>query len=291
MDLKQFMKFALSEAKTSLKEGNNGFGAVIIKDSIIVASAHDQEVTKSDPTAHAEMIAIRIAAEKIGKDMKDCILISTHEPCPMCSSAIVWSGISGIAYGYSIKEAIAQGRNRIDLSCTEIFERAGVRLEVYENILHEECSVLYRKDVRDTIKMLRKADKERLEKINQDLIEKRLCWFENQDFKFKRTDSELPDLGYKLLLNKLNISAEEALVVERSENKIIFHSKNFCPALEACKILDLDTRTICKVAYEESMDSLMKKIDPRLEFKRNYEKLRPYSNYCEEMIILNRFNS
>jgi tRNA(adenine34) deaminase len=289
MDLKQFMKIALLEAKTSLKEGNNGFGAVILKDGIIISSAHDMEVTKSDPTSHAEMNVIRFAAEKIGKDLKDCILVSTHEPCPMCSSAIVWAGISGIAYGYSIKEAIAQGRKRIDLSCMEIFERAGVRLDVYENILHEECSILYRKDVRDAIKVLRGADKERLEKINQDLIEKRLCWFEKQVFKLDGTDNELPDMGYKLLLEKLDISAEEAPVIERSKNKIIFHSKNFCPALEACKILDLDTRMICKTAYEESMDLLLKKIDPRLEFKRNYEKLRPYSDYCEEIIILNKF--
>jgi tRNA(Arg) A34 adenosine deaminase TadA len=56
----EFMNVALKEAKASLKEGNNGFGAVIIKDNSILVSAHDKEETESDPTSHAELNAIRL---------------------------------------------------------------------------------------------------------------------------------------------------------------------------------------------------------------------------------------
>ena len=60
---------------------------------------------------------------------------------------------------------------------------------------------------------------------------------------------------------------------------------NFCPTLEACKILNLDTRKICKLYNENATDVLIKQIDKNLIFVRNYKKLRPYSEYCEEMII------
>jgi tRNA(adenine34) deaminase len=130
MDYDEFMKIALAEAKTSLKEGNNGFGAVIIKDNSILVSTHDQEETESDPTSHAELNAIRLASRKYGRNLEDCILIATHEPCPMCATAIVWSGIKTLVYGYSITEAIAEGRKRINLTCQELFARANADIKV-----------------------------------------------------------------------------------------------------------------------------------------------------------------
>jgi hypothetical protein len=59
---------------------------------------------------------------------------------------------------------------------------------------------------------------------------------------------------------------------------------NFCPTLEACRILELDTRNVCKKLNENSTGLLIRQLDNRLEFSRNYKKLRPYSEYCEEMI-------
>ena len=76
-------------------------------------------------------------------------------------------------------------------------------------------------------------------------------------------------------------------MVMKTDRKIVFHSQNFCPTLEACKILDLDTRVICKEVNEGPTNALVKQISERLEFRRNYEQLRPYCDYCEEMIVLN----
>jgi len=69
-------------------------------------------------------------------------------------------------------------------------------------------------------------------------------------------------------------------------NRIIIHSKNFCPTLEACRILNMDTRFVCRHLTENPTTELIRQLHPRLRFCRNYEKLRPHSAYCEEMIVL-----
>ncbi len=74
--------------------------------------------------------------------------------------------------------------------------------------------------------------------------------------------------------------------MDRQKTKIVIHSKNFCPTLEACKILGLDTREVCKELNEEPTQALLQQLDPRLAFTRNYNALRPYEEFCEEMIIL-----
>lgn len=282
----EFMNIALEEAKLSLKEGNNGFGAVIIKGNSVLVSIHDKEETESDPTSHAELNAIRIASQKYGRNLEDCVLISTHEPCPMCATAIVWSGIKTVVYGYSIAEAIAEGRKRINLTCKELFEKANANIIVQEGVMHDQCSLLYRKDVRDEIKKLRGAKKEDLESLQNHLFCKRIEWYKKNQAQLGLNNQDLVLNGYELLLKKLEINPEEAPIVMKTKNKVVFHSKNFCPTLEACKILGLDTRMICKNVNEKPTDALVKQLNNKLEFARNYEKLRPYCDYCEEMVLL-----
>ncbi|MHC1772210.1 MAG: nucleoside deaminase [Flexilinea sp.] len=286
MELEQDMRIAIKEAEASLREGNNGFGAVIVRDGKIIASSHDKEDTQKDPTSHAEMNVIRQASKKLGKKLSGCFLVSTHEPCPMCASAIVWSGITDIAYGYSIKEAILQGRKRLNFPCTEIFNRAEVNIKVYAGILQTECSVLYREDVRKEIDHLRNTDDSMLGTLNADSASRRTKWFQENKSRFGFINSDLLDSGYRLLLERFHISSDEAPIIKKTDNEIVFHSMNFCPTLEACKILKLDTRHVCKRLNESSTDTLIKQIDCRLSFSRNYNKLRPYTEYCEEMISL-----
>ncbi len=89
-----------------------------------------------------------------------------------------------------------------------------------------------------------------------------------------------------MLLAKLGISESEAPVVQRAEGRVVFHSRNFCPTLEACNILGLDTRRVCRLYGEEATDRLIRRLDPRLRFSRNYEMIRPRGEYCEELIEL-----
>jgi len=286
MGLAQYMRIAIKEAEESLREGNNGFGAVICKDGKVVSSSHDREDTEGDPTSHAEMNAIRAASGILGKKLTGCVLVSTHEPCPMCASAIVWAGITDIAYGYSIKDALLQGRKRMDISCAEVFSRGGANIGITDGVLKEECSVLYRGDVRKEIERLRNADDRVLRELSDDSVKRRTQWFLENKSSFSFISSDLLDSAYRLLLERLRITPDEAPVVEKTERRIVFHSMNFCPTLEACRILGLDTREVCKKMNEYSTDQLLKQLDRRLRFSRNYDKLRPDSKYCEEMICI-----
>jgi tRNA(Arg) A34 adenosine deaminase TadA len=283
-NLEDFMNIAIEEAKTSLKEGNSGFGAVIIKGSDLISKAHDTDKTSNDPTAHAEITAIRFAADKNKGDFSGCRLVSTHEPCPMCATAIVWAGIKKIAYGYSIQESLLQGRKRIDFSCKELFHRSGAKVEVLSDIKKEDCALLYNSQVRNSIEQLRNADSLKLAQLAADLTKRRVDWFYRQ--KINQVSDNCLDPAYRLFLEKLGIRAEEAPIVERRKDRLVIHSKNFCPTLEACKILDLDTRVICKMLSERPTQALLARLNPKLRFKRNYNSIRPFTPYCEEMIVV-----
>ena len=284
--LETFMVVAIEEAKTSLQEGNCGFGAVIAKNSELIAKAHDTEKTIGNSTAHAEMTVIRSASSKLGRDLSGCIMIATHEPCPMCATAVLWSGITEIAYGYSIKDAIKQGRKRIDLSCKELFKRGGKEIRVHEALLHDQCSILYNKEVRDGIDQLRDADKQKLEALAEDLSKKRLRWYAEHGHRLATDGEDILHAAYRVFLQKLGITEDQAPIVRCDEKHLTLHSSNYCPTLEACNLLDLDTKFVCKYLTEKPTTDLIRQIHPKLRFTRNYKHLRPHSDYCEEMIIL-----
>ncbi|MCC8181124.1 MAG: nucleoside deaminase [Planctomycetes bacterium] len=284
VNLESAMKVAIGEAEESLRQGNKGFGAVIVKDGNIIAKAHDWEETDADPTSHAEINAIKISAKTLGKNLAGCILLSTSEPCPMCAFAIAWSGIREMAYGYSIADAMAQGRRRIAFPCPEAFDRAGIAVTVHHGILQQECSVLYRADVRKEIENLRNADDAALRALNEDSAARRTAWFHGNKDKLAIDPGDPLQSAYGMLVERFRTVPEEMPVVERAESRIVFHSMNFCPTLEACRILRLDTRHVCKCLNEASTNTLVKQIDGRLRFSRNYKNLRPYASYCEEAI-------
>jgi tRNA(adenine34) deaminase len=99
-DHRYFMEYALKEALWAFDEGEVPVGAIIVKDDMIIGRGHNRTEVLKDATAHAEMIALTSAAEKIGDWRLDgCLLYSTIEPCVMCSGAAVLSRIKCIIYG------------------------------------------------------------------------------------------------------------------------------------------------------------------------------------------------
>jgi len=98
----------------------------------------------------------------------------------------------------------------------------------------------------------------------------------------------LPRQAYTLvLLGYLGLDPRTVPVVYEDDRTIIWRSPNFCPTLEACRRLDLDTRVVCRSAAEDSVQALIARLDPRLRFSRNYATgIRPYADYCEEQIVL-----
>ena len=133
---------------------------------------------------------------------------------------------------------------------------------------------------------LRGASDQRLREYDRASAGRRLQWYRE-----RFSDRPLPgrdplEQAYRLLLARLGIGEEDAPIVERGPDRLVFHSRNFCPTLEACRILDLDTRRVCRLYNEGATGELLRQVDPRLVFRRNYEKLRPYAAYCEEIIEL-----
>jgi guanine deaminase len=99
--MNQFMKAAIEEARKGFNRNHGGpFGAVIVKDGVPIANAHNEVLKSNDPTAHAEVLAIRKACALLESyDLSDCEIYSTSEPCPMCFSAIHWSRLKRLYFG------------------------------------------------------------------------------------------------------------------------------------------------------------------------------------------------
>lgn len=98
----QFMRQALMEAEAAYHAGEVPIGAVLVWQGRIIARAHNQVETLSDPTAHAEMLAISAATSSLdAKYLPQCQLYVTIEPCPMCAGAVRWSRVGEVIYGAS----------------------------------------------------------------------------------------------------------------------------------------------------------------------------------------------
>jgi guanine deaminase len=101
------MRKAIVQAYLGMRKNHGGpFGAVVVREGEIVAKAHNRVLKTHDPTAHAEIVAIRRAALKLKKyDLSDCEIYCTCEPCPMCLAAIYWARIPRVYYGCTKKDA------------------------------------------------------------------------------------------------------------------------------------------------------------------------------------------
>ena len=105
--MNEYMKVAKELSLDNLKTNNGGpFGAVIVKDGKIIGKGSNQVLASQDPTAHAEVMAIRDACRNINSyDLSGCIIYTSCYPCPMCLSAIIWANIKKVYYGNTKEDA------------------------------------------------------------------------------------------------------------------------------------------------------------------------------------------
>ncbi|MBS1530847.1 MAG: nucleoside deaminase [Bacteroidetes bacterium] len=107
----KFIRRAFELAEQNVKQGLGGpFGAVIVKDGKIVAESANRVISQNDPTAHAEVSAIRLACQKLNTyNLRGCVIYTSCEPCPMCLGAIYWAHLDAIYYGNTKNDAASIG--------------------------------------------------------------------------------------------------------------------------------------------------------------------------------------
>jgi guanine deaminase len=105
-----FMRQAIALALENIRQGGGPFAAVVVKDGTVVATGANRVAATNDPTAHAEIVAIREACRKLASfQLVDCELYTTCEPCPMCLGAIYWARPSRIYCAAAASDAAAAG--------------------------------------------------------------------------------------------------------------------------------------------------------------------------------------
>jgi tRNA(adenine34) deaminase len=135
------MREALSEARRAAELGEVPVGAIVVSDGAVVSRGHNRREVDGDPLAHAEVLAIRAAAARLGTwRLGGCTLYVTLEPCAMCGGALVLSRISRLVFGAGDPKAGYCG------SLGNLVEdpRLNHRLEVTRGVLEEECAALLR---------------------------------------------------------------------------------------------------------------------------------------------------
>lgn len=141
MDDIHFMEEAIKEAKKAFEKDEPPVGAVIVKDGDIIARGHNLRESLQDPTAHAEMLAIRAAASKLGRwRLSGCVIYVTLEPCIMCAGAMVLARLERLVYGAHDPKAGAVG----SLMNLVSDERLNHQIEVTSGVLAAESGALLR---------------------------------------------------------------------------------------------------------------------------------------------------
>lgn len=144
--MNKFMKFAVEEAFNGMNNNEGGpFGAVIVCEGKVIARAHNEVLKTNDPTAHAEIMAIRKASNSLGRfDLSDCEIYSSCEPCPMCFAAIHWAKIKKLYYGSTRYDAA--NINFDDQYIYDVINGTAKELQVKtEQINREECLEPFKK--------------------------------------------------------------------------------------------------------------------------------------------------
>lgn len=144
--MNKYIEIAKNEAEKGINKGEGGpFGAVIVdKNGTIISKGNNKVIKEKDPTAHAEITAIREACKKLDTyDLSEYILYTSCEPCPMCLSAIIWSNIKEVYYGCTKEDAGNIGFR--DDKIYEYLKGQNKDLINLKQIDREECLEIFKK--------------------------------------------------------------------------------------------------------------------------------------------------
>jgi guanine deaminase len=139
-----FMRRAIALGLENVRTGRGGpFAALVVKDGSVVAEGANRVTTTNDPTAHAEVVAIREACRRLGDfQLSGCDLYTTCEPCPMCMACALWARMDRVVYGATIADAARFG-HQIQIPATELVKRSDMTCIVDGPIERDACFALF----------------------------------------------------------------------------------------------------------------------------------------------------
>ena len=142
----KFMRMAIALSEKNVAEGLGGpFGAVIVKDEQVIAASANKVVPSNDPTAHAEVSAIRLACATLNTfSLEGCVIYTSCEPCPMCLGAICWARISKIYYANTKQDAADIGFDD-HFIYNELEQPMESRKLPFEQLMHNEALEIFKK--------------------------------------------------------------------------------------------------------------------------------------------------
>jgi guanine deaminase len=141
----KFMQMAIDLSEYNVAQSQGGpFGAVIVKDGMVVARSANRVVPTNDPTAHAEVSVIRLACQELGTfDLEGCEIYTSCEPCPMCLGAIYWARISKVYYANTKKDAADIGFDD-HFIYDELEKPMDKRKMPFVQMMHNEALVVFK---------------------------------------------------------------------------------------------------------------------------------------------------
>jgi tRNA(Arg) A34 adenosine deaminase TadA len=144
MDHEAYMARAVAVCRSGIAEGQSPFGSVIVRGGRIIAEAHNTVWRDTDPTAHAEVNALRLACRSAGSiHLAGAVLYTTCEPCPMCLAASHWARVGRVVFGASIADAASAGFSELGVPAAELARLGGSPLLVEPGPLRDDCRSLF----------------------------------------------------------------------------------------------------------------------------------------------------
>lgn len=139
-----YMREAIALSEAAMAKGNEPFGALLVRDGVVLLRIENTVTTGHDLTNHAEMNLVKEAMQHYEPtDLHDCTLYTSTEPCAMCAGATYWSGIGRVIYGCSEERLGEIAGIGLDVPCRHIFESGARQVEVIGPLLEDEAAAVH----------------------------------------------------------------------------------------------------------------------------------------------------
>lgn len=144
MNHEYWVRQAIRQAQAGIAAGQSPFGAVIVRENLLVGAGHNEVWLRGDPTAHAEVVAIQRATRELRTiDLTGCVIYTTCEPCPMCATAIHWARLDAVYCGATIADAASAGFNELHVPAAELYRIGRSRVRLVPDVLRHDCAALF----------------------------------------------------------------------------------------------------------------------------------------------------